>query len=255
MAGRRSRFVFVVSVVGVVLAALFVVALSPFVLRAVAFWPGMDWAKLSNIGQAYGAVSALVAALALTGVAASIFVQIREVRHNRWEAGRARHFELMRIAMDDSFYRQVFSVGGIPEDVARLSGYINMILEYWTMLWEFGDATEYQLRKDLKDILATNAGRTYWNAHRNPRREYASTKREIEFHRIADEIFQELIASDSISKHGSVDIDSPRPEVRIRPAIRTGGMLAVGVICGALITRMLKYARERVLGQPRMGRR
>jgi Family of unknown function (DUF6082) len=255
MTGRRSRFVFIVSIAGVVLAALFIAAFSPFALRAVAFWPGMDWAKLSNIGQAYGAVSAIVAALALAGVAASIFVQIREVRHNRWEAGRARHFELMRIAMEDPFYRQVFSLEGISEDTARLFGYINMILEYWTMLWEFGDATEYQLRKDLKDILATKAGRSYWNANRDVRREYARTRREIEFHEIADEIFQELSASDSISKHGSIDVDRPRSEVHIRPAIKAGGMLAVGAICGALITRMLKYARERMPGQLRAGRR
>ena len=91
MAYRRNRPAFIALIACIILISLTLVTLSPFALRVIIFLPGINWVKLSNVGQTYGAVSALVAALALAGVAISIAMQAREARYNRWEAGRARH--------------------------------------------------------------------------------------------------------------------------------------------------------------------
>src|ERR1700749_4409180 len=127
-----NKVIFTTLIIGAVVALSLLVIISPLALRAIASSSNVNWTELSNVGQTYGAVSALLAALALGGVATSILMQNRELKHNRWEAGRSRHYEIMRMALDNPFYRQVFSMleTDAPESETRLVGYINMILEY-----------------------------------------------------------------------------------------------------------------------------
>ncbi|MQA26846.1 MAG: hypothetical protein GEU94_15610 [Micromonosporaceae bacterium] len=55
--------------------AAIMVLLSPLALPLLGDDGGTDWSLLSNIGQTYGAVSALLAALALGGVVGSLVLQ------------------------------------------------------------------------------------------------------------------------------------------------------------------------------------
>lgn len=177
-------------------AALIAIIISPLALQAIAVTLNLNWAKLSNIGQAYGAISALIAGLALAGVVISVFLQAREARHSRWAVERERHLEIMRIAIENPFYRQVFALPDMPEDMARLSGYINLLLFHWSMSWEFGDMSEDALRDCLASILYSGAGRSYWQIFRDARLNPAGkTDREIMFNRIADAVYQESMAS------------------------------------------------------------
>ncbi|MEV6816647.1 hypothetical protein, partial [Micromonospora sp. NPDC051296] len=50
-----------------VLVILVAVVLSPLGLLWIGERPGYDWPLLGNVGQAYGAASAILAGLALTG--------------------------------------------------------------------------------------------------------------------------------------------------------------------------------------------
>src|SRR5690349_8108119 len=90
---------------------LFLVIISPAALNLVARIPGMNWARLSNVGQTYGAISALLTALALGGVVISLIYQARDVRTAREQASRAVHQELLKIEMEDPFYMEIL---GIP---------------------------------------------------------------------------------------------------------------------------------------------
>ena len=123
-------------------------------------------------------------------------MQNRELRHNRWEAGRSLHYEVVRMALDDPFYRQVFSAveAGAPESETRLVGYINMILGFWAMMWEFGDWSEEQLRINLQDVLGSDAGRSYWSKYGSERLRWGrgGSKRGRAFERIADEVYRNL---------------------------------------------------------------
>src|SRR5690349_1967572 len=97
---------------GVTIVLVALVTLSPLAFRGLLSFPGINWATLSNVGQTYGAVSALLAALALSGVVVSIFFQVRESRYNRIQVARARQFDLARLAMDNPFYLEVFAPFG-----------------------------------------------------------------------------------------------------------------------------------------------
>jgi hypothetical protein len=218
---------------GVVAASVILVALSPLALHLVTSFGTPNWAELSNVGQTYGAVSALLSALALLGVAGSVFLQARETRYNRWAAGRAHHYELIRLALDDPLYRQVFDAGRMPEEAGRLTGYTNLLLEFWTMLWEFGDVSESRLRLHLAEILGTEAGRSYWEYVGKLRPAGAGSRREREFHRIADEIYRQS-ASPSPRKW------TPRggsPAARRRLAApRVGNCVMLAAAGGAVIS-------------------
>src|ERR1035438_6795067 len=63
LTARRMALPSAMIIVGAGIVAL--VAVSPLALRMIGSLPGMDWARLSNIGQTYGAASALLTGLAL----------------------------------------------------------------------------------------------------------------------------------------------------------------------------------------------
>jgi hypothetical protein len=190
----RNRIITAILIPGIILAISLLVIASPLALQVIDSHSNANWVQLSNIGQTYGAVSALLSALALVGVAVSVLMQNRELRHDRWEAGRARHFDIIRMALDDPLYRQVFSIPGpqAPDNEARLVGYINMLFEYWKMMWEFGDWSETQLRACFRDVLSTSAGYSYWTKYGDGRARLTRTKNERIFERAANEVYRDL---------------------------------------------------------------
>jgi hypothetical protein len=171
------------------------VFLSPLALRDIDHLRNVNWKELSYVGQTYGAISALLAATALTGVVVSINLQIRDSRAERWAETRARHYELMRMALDEPLYMSAFSWPDITDESKRLGVYINLLLSLWETQWEFGDIPERQLRQHLAGALSTRAGREYWaNAGTDRRRYDSNTRRQREFNRIAEEVYSETVA-------------------------------------------------------------
>jgi hypothetical protein len=86
-----------VAVIITTVAFLALAALSPLALRPLASTFGLNWYVLSDAGQIYGAVFALVTALALRGVVASPLYQARDVSAARSQAIRAFQFKLLRL--------------------------------------------------------------------------------------------------------------------------------------------------------------
>lgn len=234
MKRMRNRIIFVTLIFGTVAAMSFLVIISPLALRVIASNSNVNWTELSNVGQTYGAVSALLAAFALSGVVVSILVQNRELRHNRWEAGRSLHYEIVRMALDDPFYRKVFSAleADAPESETRLVGYINMILGFWAMMWEFGDWSEEQLRINLQDVLGSDAGRSYWSKYGSERLRWGrgGSNRGRAFERIADEVYRDLRKplQDEIKAGG------PHPRRLRATRIIRSGACALGVVAACI---------------------
>jgi TPR repeat protein len=199
MSVNRNRFVRKPIVIVVVLAALVLVVVSPLAVRAISTIPGMRWQNLSNVGQTYGAISALVAALALVGVAVSIFIQARETRHGRVVAARTRHYELTRMAMENPLYMRAYSTSTSSEDDDRLMAYINLLLEFWRMMWEFDDFPANHLGEvTAPNLFATAAGRDYWHRFGEALSgSYSDTKKNREFYCILNNAFTAAAVSGS----------------------------------------------------------
>jgi Family of unknown function (DUF6082) len=79
---------------------LSLILVSPLLLRQLAQIKGIDWTELSNIGQTYGAVSAILSAVALIGITISLVIQARQARTERVRITRERQMELLRIILD-----------------------------------------------------------------------------------------------------------------------------------------------------------
>jgi uncharacterized membrane protein len=122
---RSIKLLFSFAIAILLTIFLAVVSLSPFALRSVGHLHDINWIQLSYVGQTYGAISALLAAIALTGVVVSIVLQIRDTRHNRLAEMRTRHYELMRMALDSPLYMNAFSWPDITDDAKYLGAYIN----------------------------------------------------------------------------------------------------------------------------------
>ena len=105
-----SLIVFVVAMAGL--------AASPALLESL-YPADQGHAEIGNVGQAYGAASAMVAGLALFVVAASVFVQYRQLRAIEIQALSEFNEELVLLAMESPRYRQCWGSRVSPPGIGR----------------------------------------------------------------------------------------------------------------------------------------
>src|SRR2546430_9173902 len=131
-----------------VVIALAAVALSPFLLGALDRF-GVDWTRLSEIGQTYGAVSAVLSALALGAVAISVAIQARQARADQIQAVRGFHLDLVRLQLDDlPTYLPCWGPLDLPGPQAqRRHIYTGLLFSYGSMGYGVGEISEPWLRK------------------------------------------------------------------------------------------------------------
>jgi hypothetical protein len=148
------------------IVALALVAISPLALRQLGSLRGVSWTELSNIGQTYGAASALLTALALIGVVISMIFQIRAIKVSLSSSIRDQHTHLLEMALADPLYFQAWGhdsrkFGG-PE-ASRQIAYINLIVSFWESSYRLGGMQADSLRGDLAVLFRGEAGRQFWN--------------------------------------------------------------------------------------------
>jgi len=233
---KRRQALIGFSVVTSTLALLVLVAASPFALRVLSADRKFDWQKLSSVGQTYGAVSALLVVIGLSGVSITIILQLRESRRARREAGRTHHFELVRLALEDPYLTEVSaSVGGLTSVAERRQTiYINLQLQYWLMLWEFNDLRESTLRGYLADLFQSPAGRKYWQV-------FGETRTSLKTRAHAERHFLEIV-SDEYSRVQRQD-DGVR--VHRRPNNRGNKFRMVSTVLTSVAVGLLLAVRLR----------
>lgn len=216
------------------------VLLSPLVLVLLNRTGGVDWAQLSNIGQAYGVTSAVVSSLALGGVALSLVLQAREAKLARLHAWRSHHLELMQMALADPLYlRTVGPFVQAPIDDARQRGYINLVLSWWQMLYEIGELPEPRLRLMIaRQLLTAEPCRRFWALAREGRAYEAAAdpkSSSARFHQIVDEEYQKAVAAGPPASMP----DDAAPTPRTTSDTQLGGLVAASVAAGLLLGRAL----------------
>ena len=186
-----------VAIAALIVGSAGLIAVSPAGLNLFSSVKGVDWLKLSSIGQTYGAVSALISGIALAGVVISLILQSRELHLVREQAFRGQQFELLRFAIDNPSF--VSSWGYVPpegasvEDVRRV-GYTNMIFSFWGSGYATRKLNDYELRQNFEGIFQGEAGRSYWEGSRNVWHKEA-TRRMRRFAWIAEEEYRKATAA------------------------------------------------------------
>ncbi|MGW2821681.1 DUF6082 family protein [Streptomyces sp. NPDC001443] len=193
--GPVRRHASTLSLTLAVLVVLALVILSPFSLVLLADNDGVNWDSLSTVGQTYGAISAVLAVLALVGIAASLVVQSREAKANREQGLRSLHNELMKMSMADPDFMECwgpFRPGRDPRQL-RQTVFTNMIVSHWESMFETGSLDEPHLRNVSADMFRGAPGRRFWEGARERRLATANGKRSVRFHRILDEEFRRVV--------------------------------------------------------------
>jgi hypothetical protein len=200
------------------IAVIGLVVLSPFALAELAHFRH-DWNVLSNIGQTYGAVSALLTALALGGVAASLLYQARDSQNAREQTTRSLQRELIKMVMDDP---SLMTAAGAPwgfnipleSGAIREHLYIQMWVSFLAGNYTIGELSDETVR-DLagRELFCSEAGRRYWTEVGKLQIAHSSGRRN-RFFRILDDKYKELISND-------VPVRSPVPATEAATSTQT----------------------------------
>jgi hypothetical protein len=187
-----------ISIVVLVVSGIFLILISPMGLRLISTEKGINWARLSSIGQTYGAISAVISGVALAGIAVSLFFQARELDLTREQISRNYHFDLIRFSLENpafiSSWGYVPAEGASLDDVRRM-GYTNMIVSFWSTSYITRSLGESELRLNFAHMFKGEVGRNYWERSRDEWREPAKDRRRKKFFNIADAEYRKAIAA------------------------------------------------------------
>lgn len=150
------------------IAGIFVVVLllSPLSLLAVGVMLDLPWRDLTDIGQSYTGVAAVLAGIALLLTARTVQVQARQTTLLQQQSVRQMQIELFKFPMADPIYLQVFG-SAVPQagehDYARKSIFANLWLRYMQFGFLCGEISEDSLRYALRnEIFSTEFGLSTW---------------------------------------------------------------------------------------------
>lgn len=226
--------------------ALGLLALSPLALALLAT-KRTDWQTLSDVGQAYGGVSALIGGIALVGVVTSLLVQTRQHRLERGALLRERQSRLYDIVRSDPRTYWPLMGGEFSDDIdVRRQLFTIEALQYTALGHETGLFPDENLRQEVFDgFFRFEENRAYWRraapywANSRARSRKART-----FVRIANE---ELKRAETTGRGDRLPPPhsprKPRPEAAAREFIY--GALAASALI-ASYTLIERYLRRRV---------
>jgi Family of unknown function (DUF6082) len=198
---RRVTLVASISLVAVV--GLGLVLTLPLLLQRFDAIYGLNWPRLSEIGQTFGAASAILSALALGGIGISLFLQAGQAKADRIQSIREFHLELLQMTIGDLelFGPCLGSFGPPTLDGKRQHLFMVIVMNYAWMGYESGTISEQSLRGEvLKKMFQGEIGRQYWNEIR-PIAPLArrGTRRSRRFFEIVQEEYDEPSYPDPLS--------------------------------------------------------
>jgi len=243
------RAALVVALIAAVVGVLALVIISPLALRELSSLRGVYWSQLSNIGQTYGAASALLTGLALIGVVGSMVFQVRAIQVSREQGIREQHAHLIEMALADPVYQRAW--GGLynmygSTDKYRQHGYINLIISFWHDHYALGGLRENEMRGLFSGLFRGEAGQDFWAETRDLRLQAADSRRDRRFCQIAEEEYQKAITVGP----PAVKADEPPPDLPAgpqitlcKPTIRDGLTLTLGIVGGIALGALIRRRR------------
>ncbi|MEV0310244.1 DUF6082 family protein [Nonomuraea fuscirosea] len=219
------------------LAAGTALLISPIALDGlVSLVPVSRWELLSEVGQAYGAVAALVSTAALLGVIASVAMQARSTRVAAEQGLRTRHFDLIRIVIDNPALTQA---GGRlwrgPEDdlPEQLFALINLWITHFRSMYELRLLDEAAVREGARQIFEGEAGRQFWIKAKYAFLANSGPRARRAFYRLIDEEFHKAQAA------------AAHPTIRPKADRRQRAITAAVIGSGVLVALSVLAARRR----------
>jgi hypothetical protein len=244
---------FTVTTVMALAAILALVALSPLALGFLAHYRN-NWPLLSNIGQTYGAVSALLSSIALGGVVLSLLYQARDSRTAREQTTRSLQLELIKMQMEDP---ALMTASGAPwgltipaeSEPIREFLYIQIWISYLYGSYIIGETSEPTLRYVFaNELFRSRAGRSYWEARSERQSIGGGSQRHNHFYLVLDDEYKKAM-SDNVPVSDPVRITEPVTQACARQITRRSwaqrlALVAAAAIGGTLAGRLWRRNRS-----------
>jgi hypothetical protein len=177
--------------------ALFIgsVAVSPVLLN----WLGakllIDSNLTSQIGSSYGAVSALLSALALCVLAATSALQVRQMKISQLHAARSIQLELLRLAIDEPNFRVALgdTFAEKSEEQWRMHAYLNLWTMHFQMAYLTGAIGDEGVKAWLREeLFGSKHGLDFWKTARGAYLAERTTARHKQFAHLVDTVCVEM---------------------------------------------------------------
>jgi hypothetical protein len=180
---------------------MLLVLASPFVLVLVNRIVKVNWTVLSNIGQAYGLVSALVSAIALSGVAFSLILQRKQTDIAQLQTLRAMQFELIRMGYENPKLIKIWNMHERPSYMAE-HRYINLWFMYYKASYRIGAFSDSTMSRIAASSFQSERIRQWWLDDRETYAAQANNVADERFALLIDNAYREAVKTvDSKRKH------------------------------------------------------
>lgn len=218
------------------------VLLSPLALKSLGGNDTDGWQLLSNIGQAYGATSAILSAFALIIVSYTSFSQIGESRSRRHESNRLMHFELVKLAMDDGTLRASWGEKEADPENLRKIIYTNLVVDYWFHQYRVNVISEDELAFHAHKFFSQQVAHDYWAQARPSWTPVFRNARERRF----GELFDRMSATESPVSSSLV---APKQRDRLS-SVRAWQPIKKGAsgMAGVVLAVVLAHKAARIAG-------
>lgn len=182
----------------ITVATVLLIVITPFILQAAA--PSTrDWEELSNISQAYGALSVFFSAAALLGVVASLGYQSRQTAVAIEQAARTSHQHVIEMVLNDP---ELIPAGepfpmAVTRQEAKQVILANLWLSNWLASYRLNRITDDALRVVLTEHFKGELPRKHWEASGGQWRQMAiasKARRGVRFVSIVDEVYSRSVA-------------------------------------------------------------
>jgi hypothetical protein len=185
-----------------------------------------NWQLLSNVGQAFGGLNALLSGLALLALVVTFSLQLRELRSQQAELALQRtalhrsatadlrklHVDLIKMALDDTELAEVWpSYHEWNETRRRQYLYVNLILQNISLQTELGNLSPAQAESSLRRLFKSPLVREYWADVNAPLSSMLLPDTEFQFTQMANMIWLEYQAVVAGSRIKRSDKDHPTP--------------------------------------------
>jgi hypothetical protein len=161
----RALLPLILTIVGIV---LFLLLGSPLILVIVDSLLQLRWDRLTEIGQSYTGIAALLSGAALVGVVYSIRLQTQQISVARGQAVREMQFGLLRLAMDDPSLEMMWKSDAQADPAEyRRRVYRTQMFRYLEFAYMSGELDDSMLRSALTNEVFVDAeARRQWTAVR-----------------------------------------------------------------------------------------
>ncbi|MFD4140975.1 DUF6082 family protein [Streptomyces sp. NPDC058572] len=171
---------------------------------------------MSQISQAYGALSVIVSAGALAGVTMSLAYQSRQTRIATEETTWTAHRELLLLSLANSEFLTCWEPPSVPvtSDEWRRMVFTNLIIQDWEKTYAFGLMTDAQLTRTFELHFQGQTARDHWRnsrAHYLRHAEGGADRRTQKFARTADRCYEAAVAAGPAVSVSGYFVRSPVP--------------------------------------------